>query len=390
MNNLEQKYVDEVNAYLALPVAEREIEKGAMLMLKGNRNQTLHKNVIRKSWHERVEYELKKIIGERFIAAQQNATNDVTTSPFKTVSVAEAEMLISNHLNKANEIEIKGKRTDHELLPEAIQLIPEANKVRYQRMRSLHEKLKLMNDESFTAEDRKPIIEEFTKLDGDLRLFWEKYDTYVIGSDENANNKPLVIDVKRIQSNRTFFSRVVKKEKLTDEVLTETQARYNEMQSNKVAISPEITEKLKAFGVKVISADNQEVNTEKVEQVNAPAAAPENTDANTDKVEQVNAPEAAPENTDANTDKEVQVNAPAAAPENADANTEDNSNLAQINAESILKSSIKGMLKSNVEIDVIKSAFSSVPKVGEKDLTPELLEELIEASTAELIDEDQA
>ena len=365
MNKLEQKYVDEVNAYLALPVAEREIEKGAMLMLKGNRNQTLHKNVIRKIWHEKVEYELKKILGNRLIVPEKEKdSEDVkVVAPLKTVSITEIDTVVSNHLNKATEIEVKGKRADHDQLPEAIQLIPEENKARYQQMRSLHEKLKLMNAENFTAEDRKPVLDEFTKLDGDLRLSWDKYDTFVIGQPDNEVIKVIEIDAKRIQSNRTYFSRLMKKETLTEEVLAETQSRYDEMQANKIVVSPEITEKLKAFGVKV------EEKAPEAEETKAPEA--ENTEVDDQKkvddstvtnTEETNAPEAKkPENTDID---------------------------EQTKAEAVILSSIEGMLKSNLSVDVIKTAFSNMGKVGEKDLTPEFLQELIDSAISKLAEED--
>lgn len=393
MNNLEQKYVDEVNAYLALPVAEREIEKGAMLMLKGNRNQTLHKTVIRKIWHEKVEYELKKILGERLIVAesQVKSDKDKDKNPFDTVSIAETEVLLSNHMTKANEIEVKGKRADHDQLPEEIQSIPDANKVRYQKMRSLHEKLKLMNAENFTAEDRKPVLDEFIKLDGDLRLFWNKYDAFVIG-----NNTAVTIDAKRIQSNRTHFSRITKKDLLNEKEIADTQIRYDEMTANKVVISPEITEKLKALGIKTVEVapetlvvpvpeNKEESNNEVIPEAAAPA--PENMEENNTEVILEAPIVPAPENKEETENTEVNPDASSInAPENNE--NEKLSEEDQQKAEAILSASIKGMLKSNLATEVIKTAFSSVEKVGDKDLTPEFLQELIDAATAELIDVD--
>lgn len=253
MNNLQQKYVDEVNAYLALPVAEREIEKGAMLMLKGNRNQTLHKTVIRKNWHEKVEYELKKILGEKLAIAQSEKPNEEITdeNTSETNSIAELDVTLSKQVTRANEMDVKGKRPDHDQLPYEILMIPEVNNVLYQQMRSLHEKLKLMNAENFTAEDRKPVLDEFLELDTELRKNWDKYDTYVIGQPVNEVKNVAAIDAKRIQANRTHFSRMAKKENLSDKDIAETQNRLDEMNANGVVVSPEITEKLKTLGIKV-------------------------------------------------------------------------------------------------------------------------------------------
>ena len=46
------------------------------------------------------------------------------------------------------------------------------------------------------------------------------------------------------------------------------------------------------------------------------------------------------------------------------------------------------MLKSNLSVDVIKTAFSNTGKVGEKDLTPEFLQELIDSAISKLAEED--
>lgn len=364
MNNLQQKYVDEVNAYLALPVAEREIEKGAMLMLKGNRNQTLHKTVIRKSWHEKVEYELKKILGEKLAIAQSEKPNEEITDEVtsETNSIAELEVTLSKQVTRANEFDVKGKRADHDKLPQDIYIIPELNNQIYQKLRSLHEKLKLMNGDNFTAEDRKPVLDEFTKLDTKLRENWEKYDTYVIGQPVNEVKTVAAIDAKRIGANRTFLSRQAKKEKLSDEDIAETQNRFDEMIANSVVVSPEITEKLKTLGIKV---------AEIAPEVPAEPVSP------------------APKVTDENKPEEI-TEAVVPAPENKEENKEstDLDKEVQEKAEKTLLLSIKGMLKSNLDAEVIKNAFSGVEKVGDKDLTPELLQELIDAATAELAEQD--
>lgn len=201
MNNLEQMYVDEVNAYLALPVSERDIEKGAMLMLKGNRNQTLHKNVIRKIWHEKVEYELKKILGN-------NLASVMASTPKKEI-ITDLEV---KALEISKKIEIKGKRADHDSLPEEIKAIPDVNTELYQKMRSIHEKLKVYNAENYDAEKRKPLITEMLELDTQITENWKNYDSYDPANptkeilERKSDSK---LDIQEVQRYRTALSRAV-------------------------------------------------------------------------------------------------------------------------------------------------------------------------------------
>lgn len=263
--NLEQ-YINDVHDYLEKPRDEKSIEVGANLMVKGNRNRTLLQNILRKTWWEKLEYELGKIV-ERYP---------------RPCNYREAEKQVEmlselEKTQKPEESVTTGKREDHDQLPVEIQAIIETNVAIYQKIRATHERLKVMSGDGFTPCDRKPFVEQLLELDKTLRENWDLYDNFKIGATtpvkKDTDSKTTEgIDSKRIGANRTYLSRAADKDSLTDKVLAETQSRYDEMILNKIDISAEMTEKLKALGIKVIGvvdeADTSNSNTDSEQNAN--------------------------------------------------------------------------------------------------------------------------
>ena len=272
MGKIEKTFEQEVYEYLQTPAEDRNIETGAKLLLQGTRNRVLHQNVLRRNWHEKVNYELTKILG------------DYAPEETPELLAEKQQKIIDGALNAQGEKlpaegNFKGKRSDHDQLPEEIAMIPEVNRGFYQEMRSLHEKLKLMNGEEYNAEARKPILDKFLAIDADIVANWKVYDSYVVGEPTKKAEKKDPIDAKRITSNRTFFSRLPKEGELKPDQLADAQLRFDEMKANDIAISADILAKLQKLGVKTESnpEENQETKPEGTEEV-TPAAEPVQTD----------------------------------------------------------------------------------------------------------------
>ncbi|MFZ4546877.1 MAG: hypothetical protein ACOYN4_05565 [Bacteroidales bacterium] len=249
----EKTYVEQVNDWLNADPTTRTIELGAKLMLQGNRNRILHDHVIRKSNFDKVIYELEKIIGgER-----------VVTEP-----VNEEIQELENNLPKVLEIisdklalENKGQRPDHEALPAEIKLAYDKNLEIYPRMRSLQERLKVLN-ESGTAADRLPFLTELLQLDASLRENWDAYDKFDVNAPVTAAEAKLPegekIDAKRVSANRKYLSDNKAKitallEKGEDdkaaELLAKMQVRFDELIHNGETFAPEQLAELKALGL---------------------------------------------------------------------------------------------------------------------------------------------
>lgn len=327
LNEFDKKVYDWLNK----PAAERDLEEGAKLLLQISRNKILHQNVIRKSNFDKIDYVLRNFIGDK-------APDPVDEIP-ENVQLRAFEKIFKNTSDK---IEGKGKREDHDKLPDFIQAIPDANTVIYQKMRSLQERLKILSSSASTVADRLPFVTDLMALDSELTANWEAYDTFDLTSYD-PNKKREQMDIKQVQAARTFLSRAAAKEVLTEKALEETQIRYNDLILDGQNVTPEITEKLKALGVIVMEVKKTEEIPPVVE--NSPAG----------------------ENTEAT---------PAAAVTETLKEVTEEEYMSNLEAEKNVIGQIKTLLNNNVEKPVIISTIASLGKFGEVELTPEVVEDL--------------
>lgn len=233
-------FIDLVNAWLDTPNEERDFERGATLMLQGNRNRILHQNVTRKKDMAKVVYELRKIAGRK---------KEAVVLEMQPFSIEKVEERISTAEGKST-----GKRADHDQLPVQVQAIFEINLTNYHKMRALFEELKVKSSDEldFTAEDRAELLKEFDRLADATTTNWEMYDNFKMGDTlpgVGVDPKPKQIDVKRVQANRTLLSRAAQKETINEKHVKEVQVRYDELISNGHAIDAELCAKLEKLGV---------------------------------------------------------------------------------------------------------------------------------------------
>ena len=251
MFNLKQNkmtYKEQVQQWLDSPTEERNLEVGAKLMIQGNRNRILYDHVMRKSNFEKVEYELTKIMG-----------NDLRNND-EAIELKLVVQITQNETTQPKEEE-KGKRSDHDTLPEALKSAFEKNLSIYPEMRSLHERLKVLS-ETGSATDRLPFLEKLLSLDKELRDNWNLYDGFDPNElkVEEIAEKAVVVDFKRVSANRKYLS--TNKTKLAGllsgdnsdkaaELLTEMQIRFSELIANGETFAPDQVAELKELGLNV-------------------------------------------------------------------------------------------------------------------------------------------
>ncbi len=260
----EKTYVDKVNDWLNADPSTRSIEEGATLMLQGNRNRILHKNVLQKKNFEKVEYELEKIIaGQRQHVAVEPVNNEIQkleNNLPKTMEIIESKLALEN----------KGKRPDHDKLPVAIQSSFDKNLEIYPRMRSIQERLKVLNVTG-TASDRLPFLTELFALDAELRENWDNYDKFDANAPviEKVENVPGNLSGKQVSAARKYLSD--NKAKLTSliadgkaekaaELLDKMQVRFNELVLNGDTFAPDQLAELKTLGL-INKTVDQEINS---------------------------------------------------------------------------------------------------------------------------------
>lgn len=254
--------------WLDTPATERNLEVGAMLMLQSNRNRILYQNCIHKQNFAKIEYELKKYLGNKYVQCNTEVIE----------KIAEEITVISEKISSE---ENKGKRKDHDELPQEVQDIILANSQRYARLRGLHERVKVLSGTGYTPCDRFPHLKEMLQLSTEIRDAWKFYDEYKIGDKLNIKAEAVKpIDAQRIGSNRVYIGRAIKEvpEKLKEGKLAagsnqiaEAQIRYNELMLAGQEVKPETIEGLKAIGVIVQVTETKPEGGENGEKLQDPA-----------------------------------------------------------------------------------------------------------------------
>ncbi len=143
-----------------------------MLLLQLNRNQILYRNIIAKTLKDKLVYELRKqreIYGGRVEFGDYQKLSKDDKRALKAGAVKAFRSIKDND----DEAKRKGEREDHTLLAPEVQDLIARNAEIYPRMRSVHERLKLMDTDC----DRYPFVKELIELDEELRQNWETYDT---------------------------------------------------------------------------------------------------------------------------------------------------------------------------------------------------------------------
>lgn len=259
---MEKSYEQKVNEWLDTNPEDRSIETGASLMIQGNRNRILRDYVLRKNDFAKVEYELKKILGDARVV-------EPTKSNINIIELDDKAAKIEANLSEVTEANFVGKRPDHDSLPDDIRIIPEKNLNIYRSMRSLFEKIKLLSEDGHSAEDRVPFLQELFNLEERLISNWSAYDSYDASKFiPDKGNENTTIDMKRVTANRKYLSENKKKilthiangnQVVVDKLKAEMQKRYNELIINGHTFDPEQITELKAIGL--IVADPGETPT---------------------------------------------------------------------------------------------------------------------------------
>ena len=102
---------------------------------------------------------------------------------------AQVETIVAEHIPlaaNADQNPAKGRRADHDSLPDEIKAKYVENLSLLQRMRELHLRLRSLSLENSTCPDseRYPFLKELISLDKKLHANWEAYDRYVAPSPD--------------------------------------------------------------------------------------------------------------------------------------------------------------------------------------------------------------
>jgi hypothetical protein len=175
---MDANFTELLNTWLTTPADERDYTVGALYLLKLTGNAIMYRNVVANidARHEFIEYQLQKYYNFR--------VQDITHEQVEEMA-AQVETIVATELSLSTESEEfrKGKREDHEQLPDEIKACYVENLSLLQRMRELHLQLRNLSLDNAPCpdSDRYPFLKELIKLDKQMHENWDKYDHFVIG-----------------------------------------------------------------------------------------------------------------------------------------------------------------------------------------------------------------
>lgn len=174
---MDHKFTELIKKWLETPEAERDYSVGALYLLKLSGNRIMYLNTVAQLDRKRqfVEYQLQKYYNFRVQALTHAQVQEMEQ---------QVEAIVAEHIPlaaKADEQPQKGKRPDHDSLPDDIKAKFVENLSLLQRMRELHLQLRTLSTEDSPCPDseRYPFLKELISLDKKLHANWEAYDRYV-------------------------------------------------------------------------------------------------------------------------------------------------------------------------------------------------------------------
>lgn len=184
----------QISDWLNASPKQRSIEDGALLLLRLNANRIMYQMILRNRLAEKLEYELQKHLNIRLHGLTR-------------AEVAKVERQVMPRLKKelANGEEYRGRRADHDSLPDKVKALYERNGTRWRQMHRLFETLKTMRDAQPC--DRHELVHQLVQLDDAYRTDWEKYDHWTPEDEEpEAEPEPTEAGVREIIAARKAIS----------------------------------------------------------------------------------------------------------------------------------------------------------------------------------------
>lgn len=174
---LDEKLTKDIQLWLDSQQEQRDLEQGAEMLLRLNRNRYMHAQILRRSNFAKLEYELHKHLKIRLegLTTREVARMEQDALPKIEESLAQGQPTISTDGDHPDGV-FRGRRADHDTLPADLQALYERNGEIYFKMKQLFETLKGMEDA--TPCDRHELLTQLVDLDKAYRDNWNAYDTW--------------------------------------------------------------------------------------------------------------------------------------------------------------------------------------------------------------------
>lgn len=176
---MDTKLTEKMQAWLNAKPEDRSIDEGTELVLKLTGNRFMCQNIKNRKDFKMIEYQLRKYLPQRL---QQVTHEEVERMTKEAAKIAEDRHLDAKRKTPKSLPEEwkKGKREDHDSLPEEMQALYKENLNLLRRMRECHLQARKIaqSKQPCTDCDVYPFVKELIELDKKYRDNWARYDAY--------------------------------------------------------------------------------------------------------------------------------------------------------------------------------------------------------------------
>lgn len=176
---MDNKLTQRIQAWLEAAPQDRSLQEGAEMVLKLSNNRFLCQNILARKDVKMIDYQLRKYLPQRL---QQVTHEEVVQMKQQAAVIAKEHHLDKTRRAVTTEAEEfkKGKRADHDSLPEDIQALYVQNLDILHRMRECHLQARkiALADKPCSDCDIYPFVKELIALDKQYHANWKTYDEY--------------------------------------------------------------------------------------------------------------------------------------------------------------------------------------------------------------------
>ena len=206
---LDKEFTQDIQKWLDCPREQRDLAQGALMLLRLNRNRFLHAHIVRHADWERLEKELTKHLRIRLkgLTQRQVAEMEQREMPRIKRTIEQGGPATSSEKEEGEKTAPhRGKRSDHDDLPEEVQAIYEKNGEIFRKMKQLYETLKKMENEQPC--DRHEYLSILVSLDEQYRANWAEYDSWQPSdaTEEESKKNDSPATAKKISAARKYLS----------------------------------------------------------------------------------------------------------------------------------------------------------------------------------------
>lgn len=185
--SMDANFTKQIQDWLNAKPEERDYSVGALYLLKLSGNRIMYRNLVARDTPQTRDY-----IGYQLQKYYNFRVADLTHKEVVAMD-AQVSAIVAEHIPLAAEADKqpRGKRADHDTLPDSIKALYVENLSLLQRMRELHLKLRSLSLENATCPDseRYPFLKELINLDKKLHSNWERYDHYIPTDEKDSKPK---------------------------------------------------------------------------------------------------------------------------------------------------------------------------------------------------------